>query len=73
MLGSVIRHRPGRILLLVALACIAAALIFLPTASAQEAETHHLYGYVVAGLLALVLVYSLGAEARAASRGRGRR
>ncbi len=57
--------RSGRIITLVALAFLAAALTFLPTSSAQEAEKNHLIGYIAAGLFALLAIFSLALEARA--------
>ncbi len=56
--------RQSRLIALVALAFLAAILIFLPTSSAQETANNRMFGYVAAGLFALVAILALVLEAR---------
>lgn len=64
LIDMVTGNRSGRIITLVALAFLAAMLLFLPTSSTQEAANNHLFGYIAAGLFALIAVFSLALEAR---------
>jgi tetratricopeptide (TPR) repeat protein len=64
LMEMAIGDRRARILTLLALAALAAMLIFLPTSSAQEAANNRLFGYIALGLLALVAIFSLAVEAR---------
>lgn len=64
MMEMAIGERRARVITLVALAFLAAMLIFLPTSSAQESANNRLYGYIAAGLCALVLIFSIAVEVR---------
>jgi tetratricopeptide repeat protein len=59
--------RRARLIALVALGALAAALYFLPTSTGQEAANNRLGAYVCAGVFALVAILEVAVEIRQAS------